>query len=404
MKTRFKVLALLLSIVLLSVSLLSCNFIDKIIQDITTETETTKTNSHLNTLTLSYVSFDSFKMNYATGNYGTGKINSNEYGYYRVARDSDSKSLALIPYGGTEYVEALPGSIYNITKISNIVSITVTYKSTKSAFVCYGNNTDKTQSYTLPKTDGKYSTVRIETSDTNFFSVDTGESTVYLQKIVIEYSKDFVKQEELTRVKNYRINPVVFSGNLVPGSTVTVPFGIEVTPNGYEVITYKTYTYHTMDEVISNPSLAKTASLTDPVDIAFYSIAFGTFPVNYVAREDYAEAYEYFKENTRCFFEYGRNDGYVTSVPYRTKNNSIVYYELDIALDDSYNASSRGVGRIVFFSYGFGGNGYDLCPVVLFTDDHYSTFCEFDNYGSWLSRFDAEIRITFLEHYAQTLQ
>ena len=399
MKNRaLRITALLLSLAILSLSLFSCGFIDISIDFGNGNSD----NSESYKKTLTFDSFDSFSMSYSTGNYGTGKIRNTEYGYYRTVKNEKEKAITLLAPNIDEYVTPLPGSIYNISRISNIISIEITYKTDESASVTYGNNASRDNSYTLKKTNGKYDTVKVETRDTSFFSVNSGKSSVSIRQITIEFKDTPVNQTYAEKPDNYRINPVTFKGKLVPGATVTVPYNVEFIDGKCKVISYKTYTYHTIDEVINDPAIAKSVSLTDPIDVAFYSIAFGTFPVNYVAKEDYADAYVYFKEDTRCFFEYSKKNGYASSVPFKTVSGNVVYYELDIALDGKYTSSNRGVGRIVFWKYGFNYSGYDDNPVVLYTDDHYSTFSEFTNCGSWMNRFDAEFFVVFDKHHSET--
>jgi hypothetical protein len=395
-KKIIKITSVILLLSLVTVFSVSCNlsFI------ISSEENGNNNQGQVYTINLNYNNFETFNASYSTGNYGEKNISGFKYGYYRMAKDDKNKTMILLNPELNEYIPALPGSFYNISLISDIISIEVTYQTDSEAYIKYGNNGEKTVTYTLPKTSNDYNTKKIEIKNTNFFSIETGKSRVSIKSIVIKFTRDDVEQTSFSTQYNYRINPVVYKGNPMPGATVSVPNEIRITDGKYEVISYKTYTYHTMDEVIQNPSIAHSVALTDPVDIAYYSIAFGTFPVNYVAREDYNDAYEYFKDDTRCFFEYNRTDGYVQSVPYNTKNRDFVYYELDIAISSKgkYNASNRGVGRIVYFKYGFDNPGYDNSPVVVFTDDHYTTFSEFNNYGSFSNRFDAKMTIVFIDY------
>lgn len=403
MNNKTRIVALILSILFIAVSATSCSI--SFLPPDSTESNSPSGQQKAYTITLDYDSFDSFSMGYSTGNYGEGKIYSVEFGYYRTVKDSVNKAIVLLNPNIKEYMVALPGSIYNTSRIKDIVSIEITYKSDEQAYIRYGDNGEKTSTCYLPKTDNKFVTQTVNTTETNFFSVESGNSSVSVKKIVIRYTGNTVKQSASTVYDNYRINPVVYEGNLVPGVTVTVPFNIAVTDDGYEVLSYKTYTYHTMDEVIQNPSIAKTVSLTDPVDIAYYSIAFGTFPVNYVAREDYADAYEYFKDDTRCFFEYSRTDGYMTAIPYNRNFGYLIYYELDISISTEikYSASNRGTGRIVFVKNGLKNQGYDLSPVIFYTDDHYNSFAEFSNFGTWLNRFDAQMTVVFAKCSSNTV-
>jgi len=71
------------------------------------------------------------------------------------------------------------------------------------------------------------------------------------------------------------------------------------------------------------------------------------------------------------------------------------YYELDFDVDGTYTTSSRGVGRLVAFQEGFEATGYSNKPVIVYTDDHYSTFMEYNNYGGFETRFNGESYATF---------
>ena len=197
----------------------------------------------------------------------------------------------------------------------------------------------------------------------------------------------------------------MYEGSLTPGVSY-VDFPIDVTVNGdnYTVNQTKRYTYYTYDYVSKNPSVASLASYVEPLDVANYFIAFKTYPANYVTKKSYSAAYSLFFDNTRCVSDYSRTNGYATSVPYKEKNGKPHYYECDIALTSAYNASNRGVGRLVVFEYGFDEKGYDDSIVALFTDDHYASFSEYLNNGTWGDRFNAEFsRTSFIYASAKTL-
>ena len=61
---------------------------------------------------------------------------------------------------------------------------------------------------------------------------------------------------------------------------------------------------------------------------------------------------------------------------------------------DNYSPNSRSVGRLVVFTNGFDSDGYSNSPVIVYTDDHYATFKEYNNAGEFLERFNAEINPT----------
>ena len=77
-------------------------------------------------------------------------------------------------------------------------------------------------------------------------------------------------------------------------------------------------------------------------------------------------------------------------------------------MDESYSSNSRGVGRVVGWQYGFddakGATNYDDAPVCVYTDDHYATFLEYLNAGSFGVRFNAEmLRTPYVWGVSQTL-
>ena len=88
---------------------------------------------------------------------------------------------------------------------------------------------------------------------------------------------------------------------------------------------------------------------------------------------------------------YTRNDGYVLAFgDYYIQNQT--YYEFDVPLR---YGKGRGVGRLVLFTQGLNAPGYIGEPLLVFTDDHYATFCEYLNYSingvaAFGPRFDAE--------------
>ena len=56
------------------------------------------------------------------------------------------------------------------------------------------------------------------------------------------------------------------------------------------------------------------------------------------------------------------------------------------------------------WEYGFDYKGYDNSIVALFTDDHYASFSEYLNNGTWGDRFNAEFdRTAYIYASAKTL-
>ena len=53
----------------------------------------------------------------------------------------------------------------------------------------------------------------------------------------------------------------------------------------------------------------------------------------------------------------------------------------------------RVIVEVVVLFNGFNADGYDESPVAVYTDDHYATFQEYFNYGSFGERFDVKMVI-----------
>ena len=160
----------------------------------------------------------------------------------------------------------------------------------------------------------------------------------------------------------------------------------------------KTYTYYTLEYVQNNPSVADDAAMVDPVDVANYYSIFGVAPANYALKGNNtainAVKSAFGTSKARIVQYFSRTDGYATAIP--NVNAGSGYVELDLDIDGNYSTSSRGVGRIVGWTYGinnsaYGNGSYIVCT---FTDDHYATFQEFNNLGEFLPKFDAEQKIT----------
>lgn len=193
----------------------------------------------------------------------------------------------------------------------------------------------------------------------------------------------------------------MYEGDLIDGvSSVNVPINVIKEGNNYKIIETKKYVYYSYNYISRNKSLASEASLTSPLDVSNYFIAFKTYPCNYVLSKNYNTAYKIFGDLTRCVSIYSREDGYATSVPYQENYSTgkVKYYECDIALDANYKSSNRGVGRLVVWFYGFAKNkgaiGYDDSIVTTYTDDHYQSFSEYLNTGKFSKNFNAETNCT----------
>ncbi len=338
------------------------------------------------------------ELGYDTGNYFTYSYDGNSFGFYRAV----SKSGDFISLLGENQINnlleySLAGAFYNEAAFGKILSIEIEYFSESSGdwpTVSFGVNHEMTYVHQLPYVSS-YSEETIDVSDYafNYFIIETGGSDLSIKSLTINYllnsgaSADFATLDGLS----YRLEPVVYTGNLIPGqSSVDVPIDVTYYSDGtYTVNEYVTLTYDTYDAAIANSRIENL--YVDIALVSAYFTAFKTYPANYVSKDDYYEAYQYFGDLTRSVSAYTRTDGYALSVPWNPyENGQPLYYELDVAISDSYSGSNRGVGRLVAWVAGFEGYG-DSYPVVTYTDDHYATFKEYYNDGCFSANFNAEM-------------
>lgn len=341
---------------------------------------------------------------YTTGNYGSTYASYYGFEYYRTVKNYDGTFITLLPYLETYGDGTEAGAIYNIDPIIGMSEIKITYKTSSSSgnlpSILYGKN-GYSYAFSLPlSTSNKTET--IAAIDANYFRVQTNQNSLSIVSIQISYSNIITGSTSFaysgSGTGDYRINPIVFSDTLYEGASVSVPWNITKFGDTYTVVSSKTFTYYTTDYVISNPSLVEESSYTDPLEVAAFYTIFKTKPANYVASSDYLSTYYTFGENTRCVSYYTRTDGYATSVPYKAIGGYPSYYEFDIATSSSYASNNRGVGRVVAWEYGFdsskGATNYDSSPVCVYTDDHYFTFQEYLNGGTFGLRFNATNKYT----------
>ena len=351
---------------------------------------------------------------YSTGNYGQGTVGGFSFEHYRVTRPT-GLFLTLLPNLSGVNDTTTAGAFYNTMAIYDINKIEVTYytqsNSGEKPTLNYGPTRDAMTVVELPlSTTSVTQTIVIDQA--NYFSIETTELKLNIQSINLFYSEiddgsvfDFRPANE----NNFRINPVVYQGTPVHGSSVEVPTQVVAVGDSYQVVATKTYTHYTFDYIENNAHLAAAAAYTDPADIAAYYTAFKTWPANYVVRGDYDDSYRIFGDKARCVSTYSRTDGYALSVPYQSGSEGTpLYHELDVALDSTYSDNRRGVGRVVVWEYGFdasrGAIGYDSAPVAVYTDDHYATFQEYLNTGVYGTRFNSEMQRTiYIWGAAETL-
>lgn len=339
---------------------------------------------------------------YETGNYETTFVDIYEFAHYRVSEpNSSSYAMKLLPYVSHVDDNSLPGMLYNIDPILGIKEIIMTYNTDSSSLnpiLRYGSDKSILNQLEIPASMNE-NTVSFKLNNTNYFRVETNDAILNIKEIEIKYTNENTVPyyEYLSSGEdNFRLNPTRFVGELVSGeSSVNVPISVDRIGDDYIVNQFKNYTYYSYEHIVNNPSLADEASYTTPEDVSAYYIAFGTWPANYVKKNNYSAAYQIFGDNTRCVSTYTRTDGYAQFVPWESmpNDNKPRYHELDIALNN-YSNKSRGVGRVVVWEYGFDAEGYDNSPVAVYTDDHYATFQEYLNTGVFGTRFNAEMSPT----------
>ena len=341
---------------------------------------------------------------YNTGNYGATSVSSYAFEYYRTVKSYDGSFITLLPYLETYGEGTEPGAIYNTSPIVGINEIKITYKTASNSGIApsllYGLNGFE-ETYDLPLSNFD-KTETIAVGSANYFKIQTSQITVSIISIEVSYSNSSSSATSFTYSKSgsgdYRLNPMSFSGSLYEGVSVVVPWKITRTGNTYTINKTKTFRYYSFSYIYANPSLVNLASYTDPLEVAAFYTIFKTKPANYVSSSEYWDAYDIFGDNTRCVSWYERTDGYATAIPYKAYGSKPSYYEFDIATSSSYSSNNRGVGRVVAWEYGFdplkGATGYDSSPVSIYTDDHYFTFQEYMNDGTFGQRFNGTNKYT----------
>lgn len=312
--------------------------------------ETTKTIS-------SFTSVGSY-----TTNWGTKTYNGVDFFNYRVGSGA-KLVMNPSPTKSADFANgALDGCFFNVEPIAGLKSVKVTFSGSSSGSIEFGENLH----YTSKTSNIKSGQVYEAPSGSQAFRINCGSSKMTVTQI--QYTYDTSATE--TAFEYYRPFSDGDRGDpqIATGTSITVPW-----TNG------------------DTKTLTKGNNYTDISEIAAYYVAFGTWPNNYgISGKTYKVS------------EYNLTDGYTTSVPW---SKSGYYYELDVDLDGTYTTSSRGVGRLVCFDKGFSdtANGYGSEPVVVYSDDHYKTFQEYDNKGGWMKRFNGEGTCTAYSRKSSTL-
>ena len=341
---------------------------------------------------------------YTTGNYGSFTANGINFEYYRgIGTGNGTDYITLLDSNYLYGDGGLGDYIFNISPIYDIRELVITYKATESALVTYSTNRyeDENSGTIALEASRDYVTKTVSLpKDTNFVRISTNGSNLYIKEFAYNYTGVLNDYELTSGYQASRSKAPAVVNNLVDGvskKSFTLADG-----------SVKEYTYYSTEYVVEHQEVsAREASYVTPVDVANYYLAFRCFPANYVYKSYMSnDVTNTFGSYLRQVSSYNRTDGYATAVPYNDHEGMTapIYHELDIDLDGSYRTNSRGVGRIIVWEDGFSCyEGYD--PVIIYTDDHYATFQEYNNNGSFLPRFGAEMVVNGLVHtQAETLQ
>lgn len=354
----------------------------------------------LKTKTFSTTQLQSVSTQYSTGNYGNLTINGTMCRFYRAlggspGPESTQYGVKLLDCNYDYLDHGYPGCFYNsvYSPLYGIKNISVTYKATNGLDIYYYLTAGSEQKYMFgPTTVFKTESFDVA-SEANFFRVATHESDAFIREIVITYTgEEGSGFNTYTLYDGYRREPSKYTGDLVSGSSY---MNMYISPSDT-----KKYTYYSKDYCYSNYNTIdkEDAFLTSPVDICNYYLAFHEFPANFVTSEEKYTYGEKFGEYARQVSTYTRTDGYALTFSYNNQpgNTRPLYFELDVDLNGSYSLSSRGVGRVVIWAYGFSNYSEpsEQIPVCTYTDDHYNTFFEYDNSGGFSPRFDGEMEVT----------
>ena len=357
---------------------------------------------------ISLYSAPSDAYSYPTGNYGASKkISGIYFNYYRTYRNSSDLFISILKTNDFLNDSLYPSMLYNSTAIKGIRKITLNYKSADDFYILYGNDR-KTNNVMRIKKSTDFATVDAYFPKSAFFRIVAKNSDVDLKRVDIYYDNSDNSNTDYYSYEGFRIecNYDEFD-NILNGEVRSIPTKIKIIDNGYEILETKEYTYYKQTYVMSDEftkDMFLENALTNPVDVANYYTLFHDFPVNYCYKEDISSYKSKFDSNLlRQVSYYTRTDGYVSAI---NKGNGVKvatnpvsgypdYYELDFDVDGTYTTSSRGVGRLVAFQEGFEATGYSNKPVIVYTDDHYSTFMEYNNYGGFETRFNGESYATF---------
>lgn len=343
-------------------------------------------------------------------NCGTFTIDDVEYEGYKIGADAedDNEIFVLKTVVSSYGIDALPASFANVDPLEGVSSISITYESDSDFHVLYGNDRNHLEYEQEIPESKDYVTYDVDfLMNATYFRIEADDDYLSVKSLEIACIGESADETQEYYVLGKRYIPDT-DYNPKEGEVLSAPnCQLDEDGNITKVI-WKEYTYHSFDyaiEEIEHGADLEEFAITNPADVANYFVLFNRIPVNYGLSVNYDvdtiiqgdvrnvdEVYEVFgRKYTRQVSEYSRDDGYVSKVPAAISNDTqsgALYYEFDIDVDGKYSTRNRGTGRVVGFVGGFYTNE-DSTNVAVFTDDHYYTFCEYNNCGFWGERFDA---------------
>ncbi|MCQ2797796.1 MAG: hypothetical protein MJ241_05040 [Bacilli bacterium] len=353
----------------------------------------------MKTIEIDSSSAEYFSGTYKTGNYERSYIDSTAFRGYRFLKLGNSSGFAkLIGADFSMYCQVpnatLGASFSNEDPIKGIKKIEMSYETDSNARLYFSSTKNLVAYCGIDSSDTSFS-FEFDENNINFFRIESGESNFTIKTLKIYYTDSGtvpMSNYSSCGAGLYRLNPKTVSGTPKDGDKVSCPIEISVSGGSYTVKQSKTYTYYSFEYVNEHPEVIDDAAWTEPMDIANYFTTFKTYPANFALKgsADASNVRTLFGDKYRLVQKFNRTDGYAQAVPYK---GTPTYYECDIDVDGTYTASNRGVGRLIVWSTGYdaqkGATGYTSDPVAVFTDDHYSTFTEYYNNGSWSKRYNS---------------
>ena len=343
---------------------------------------------------------------YDTGNYSDYYseeylFDAGSYGleYYRAIKN-EYNVMTLLPYFSHQNDQTLPGSFYNTYSYDFMDYIYLNYHNLALSSVGFVLSLSydglNWQEYEIANSLATKD-VWVDASGYRYFKIMTAGVPLSINYFEISnVYNDYVARNYLSKDNNnYRLKPTRYNGELISGvSSVNVPIKTELVDGVVKVIEWKEYIYYSQEYLLENLQDISKIALTDYQDVINYFLAFSIPPANYSSDEDMIS---YFGSYYRRISEiYSRTDGYVNALP--VDKSSLFYLELDVEIgSNNYvvnNRLNRGVGRIIIFFSGFVSPSYQGDYVAIFTDDHYATFYEYYNNGTFSHRFNAQTHVT----------